>query len=234
MERPTRRTYGQYCALAQALDIVGERWTLLIVRELLVRPRRYAELLDALNGMGTNLLAERLRLLTEAGVIRQVDPRDRRSGYELTERGRALQGTVLALARWGLDVMADLVVEGTVQAGWALLGVQALIDDARASDVDEDYLFLVSGETFTVSVRAGHAEAHDGPATEPAITVSTDATTLIDIGARRMDPIAALVAGRLAVTASDPDAMLRCLHLLGLHEGPARAAGSSPAAEASP
>lgn len=183
--------------------------------------RRYAELLAALPGIGTNLLADRLRSLAEDGLIQLIDPDNRRAGYELTKRGEALQPTVLALARWGLETMADHADVGDVRSDWAALGVQALIDDARASAVDEDYLFLIDGEAFTISVRDRHAVARDSATDTPALTVKTDAVTLLDIGMRKLDPVAALIAGRLAVSADDADAMLRCLNLLGLYEGKA-------------
>src|SRR5688572_32363812 len=95
-----RRNYGQYCGLASALDVVGERWTLLIIRELLLGPRRYGELLAELPGIGTNLLAERLKSLVEMGVLTKPVSRDQ--GYELTELGRQLREPVLMLARWGM------------------------------------------------------------------------------------------------------------------------------------
>ena len=101
------RSYDQYCALAKALDVVGDRWTLLIVRELLVRPCRYSELQDGLAGIATNLLAERLRQLEGAGVIdREGDGR-----YELTDRGRRLGTAVHELVRWGAPLM--LAGQGT-------------------------------------------------------------------------------------------------------------------------
>jgi DNA-binding HxlR family transcriptional regulator len=201
-----------------ALDILGERWTLLIVRELLIRPRRYAELLQALPGIGTNLLAERLRFLADQGVIRTVDPEHRRSGYELTERGQALRQPVLLLARWGMETMSDQAKSGHVHAGWAQLGVEALIDDAHAPAVDEDYVLVVDKETMTISVRKGHAEIHPGPVANPAMTIKTDPVTLMDIGAKRLDPIAALLSERVTV-AGDPEAMSRFLRLLGLYAG---------------
>jgi DNA-binding HxlR family transcriptional regulator len=212
----SKRAYDQYCALAVALDIVGERWTLLIIRELLTRPRRYAELLQALPGIGTNLLADRLKSLAEAGVLRAVNRDEPRSGYELTDRGEALRPVVLALARWGMEAMAVDVRQGHINASWAQLGVQALIEDERASDIDEDYVFYVGGEAFTLSVRRGHAEVHSDAAPNPAMTVVTDPVTLLDIGSRKLDPVAALVADRVTV-AGDPSAMPRCLRLLGLY-----------------
>ena len=215
---PARRSYGQYCALAVALDVIGERWTLLIVRELLVRPRRYAELLESLPGIGTNLLAERLRMLTDLGIIRGVDPGHRRSGYELTDIGYALHEPVLALARWGLGIMTEQAPSDAVRSGWALLGIQALIDDMRAPAIDEEYMFVVDDEVFTIAVRGGHAEAHAGGTESPALTVNTDARTLIDVGSRRLDPMAALVSGRISVLTEDSESMLRCLRLMGLYD----------------
>src|SRR6201986_1603522 len=99
----TRKDFGQYGGLARALEIVGERWTLLIVRELLARPCRYTDLLDDLPGIPTNVLSTRLRELEEAGIAeRQIAPAPHRGVlYALTEAGRGLQGAVIALALWG-------------------------------------------------------------------------------------------------------------------------------------
>src|SRR5918996_4677686 len=98
-----KRRYDQYCALARALDVVGERWTLLLVRELLLGPRRYTDLLGGLPGIGTNLLADRLRYLEQVGLVRRrvLPPPAGSTVYELTELGRELEPTVFALGRWG-------------------------------------------------------------------------------------------------------------------------------------
>jgi DNA-binding HxlR family transcriptional regulator len=218
MAHQGKRSYGQHCALAVALDVVGERWTLLILRELLIRPRRYAELLAALPGIGTNLLAERLRTLTEVGLIQLVDPDERRSGYALTERGRSLEEPVLALARWGLKIMSEHATEGTFRPGWSMLGVHALLDDSRAPATDEDYTFVVDDEIFTIRVRDGHVTVIEGAALAPVLTLRTDAATLVEVGARQLNPVSALVAGRVTVSAEDPEAMLRCLDLMGLSD----------------
>jgi DNA-binding HxlR family transcriptional regulator len=100
---PRKRRYRERSALASALDVVGERWTLLIVRELLAAPRRYGELLDGLPGIGTNLLVTRLRDLERADVVRRALAPSPRSTvlYELTDRGQALQSAVDALEEWG-------------------------------------------------------------------------------------------------------------------------------------
>jgi DNA-binding HxlR family transcriptional regulator len=100
---PRKRRYREQSGLAAALDVVGERWTLLIVRELLRAPRRYGQLLEALPGIGTNLLVNRLRDLEAAGVVGRVLAPSPQSAvvYELTDRGRALQPTVDTLQAWG-------------------------------------------------------------------------------------------------------------------------------------
>jgi DNA-binding HxlR family transcriptional regulator len=100
---PRKRRYRERSGLAAALDVVGERWTLLIVRELLRAPRRYGELLDALPGIGTDLLVNRLRDLETAGVVGRVLAPSPPSAvvYELTDRGRALRPTIDALQGWG-------------------------------------------------------------------------------------------------------------------------------------
>ena len=102
----SRRTYNQYCATARALDVVGERWTLLLVRELLTGPRRFGDLLASLPGMGTGLLASRLKYLQDEGLVRQVmlAPPARTPAYALTEAGADLEPAVMALRPLGHDV----------------------------------------------------------------------------------------------------------------------------------
>jgi DNA-binding HxlR family transcriptional regulator len=100
------REYGQYCGVTRALELVGERWALLIVRDLLVGPRRYGELAAGLPRIPSNILAARLKELQAAGVLRRV-PRSRVVIYELTPYGRELEPVVLALGAWGFKAMGD-------------------------------------------------------------------------------------------------------------------------------
>lgn len=103
----TKRSYHQHCGLAKALDVVGERWTLLILRELLLGPRRWSQLLESLPGLTTNLLAKRLAHLQRADIIERVPPPPgdpgpgRRDRYRLTDRGRAIEPAIMELGRWG-------------------------------------------------------------------------------------------------------------------------------------
>ena len=100
------RDYGQYCGVTRALELVGERWALLIVRDLLVGPRRYGELAGGLPRIPTNILATRLKELQAAGVLRRV-PHSRVIVYELTPYGRELEPVVLALGTWGFKALGD-------------------------------------------------------------------------------------------------------------------------------
>ena len=105
----SRRTYGQLCGIAAALDILGERWTLLVIRELLLGPQRFNELLANLDGMGPNLLSDRLHSLSDQGVIESIPvPGDQRArSYQLTPLGEQLREPVLLLGRWGMATMLE-------------------------------------------------------------------------------------------------------------------------------
>jgi DNA-binding HxlR family transcriptional regulator len=121
----SRKTYGQYCALAKALDRVGDRWTLLIVRELLVAPRRYSELRASLPGIATNLLAQRLRDLEADGIIQRRGTTQ--PSYELTPFGRELEPAVHALIRWGGRWMVERDEDDLFQPEWLAVALSALV-----------------------------------------------------------------------------------------------------------
>src|SRR5438270_8716701 len=105
--RTPKRSYDQYCAVARGLDVIGDRWTLLLVRDLLLGPKRYKDLLEGLPGIGTNLLAARLKELEAAGIVRRgvLPPPAGSSVYELTDKGQALEPAILALGRWGAQFL---------------------------------------------------------------------------------------------------------------------------------
>ncbi|QFG22925.1 winged helix-turn-helix transcriptional regulator [Actinomadura sp. WMMB 499] len=211
-----RRNYGQYCGLAGALDVIGERWTLLIIRELLTGSCRYNELQGNLPGIGTNLLAERLKFLMETGLVRQRTlPGSKVKTYELTEQGEGLRETVLALARWGLGLLGAPRAEDVVRPRWGVLAVEAMVDPAAAGP-DEVYEFHVDDDTFHVDVQDGEVKVRHGtPDTEPALVVTTDAVTFVEIGSGRLNPLEATLTRRLIMEGGE-DAVLRCSRLLGL------------------
>lgn len=128
----SRRSYRQNCALARANDVVGERWTMLMIRDLLVAPRRFSELLDSLKGIGSNLLAQRLKDLEAAGILERDDD-DR--VYALTDRGRALEPAVLALIRWGLLHGPENEPGDHHKEDWDLLALKAAFQPKRAKNL---------------------------------------------------------------------------------------------------
>jgi DNA-binding HxlR family transcriptional regulator len=148
------KSYQQYCSVARALDVVGDRWVLLIARELLaLGPSRYSDLKRGLPGIATNLLAERLKVMEADGLIERYDapPPIGTNLYQLTERGRALQDVLHALARWGLERMpAGAQAEDAVQPQWtALLGALEL-----SPHVSPDIEVVIGVETGGEAVRA--------------------------------------------------------------------------------
>ena len=142
------RSYDQFCALARALDVVGDRWTLLIIRELFARDSRYSDLRDALPGIATNLLAERLRQLQEAGVIEAYDapPPVRATVYRLTPRGRELRPAIRALVTWGVPLLATGQGDDAFRTQWLVMPVRILFDGVDVADL----------APLTVLVKAGN------------------------------------------------------------------------------
>lgn len=129
----SKRSYKQNCALARASDVIGERWTLLLLRDLLISPRRFNQLLASQKGMGTNLLASRLKDLEAAGLVERRGA-DTRS-YALTERGRALEPAVLALIRWGLTHGPENQPDDHHQDDWDLLALKSMFQPERAAGI---------------------------------------------------------------------------------------------------
>ncbi|GLZ42761.1 HxlR family transcriptional regulator [Actinokineospora sp. NBRC 105648] len=213
-----KRDYGQFCGLAAGLNIIGERWTLLLVRELLVSALRFNELLDNLPGIGPNLLAERLKTLAEHGLVEQLPvPGDGRAKlYRLTERGQQLRGPVLGLARWGMQFLSAGDRDGAeVRAEWGIIAVQAMVDAERLPGVDETYEFRVGDETFAVTVKGGAVRFVPGPAAGSEVVVTSDPDTFIQIGAGMVSPFDALAAGQIKVE-GPAAAIRRCTRMLGL------------------
>jgi DNA-binding HxlR family transcriptional regulator len=129
------KSYGQFCGLARALDVVGDRWTLLIVRELLVGHARFRDLAEGLPGIATNLLSERLASLVELGIItRRVE--GTRPVYELTEFGAGLREPIEAFVRWSAPLMIDGPGTDHADARWLAIAVPALLADAEPGPSD--------------------------------------------------------------------------------------------------
>jgi DNA-binding HxlR family transcriptional regulator len=126
------RSYKQFCAVAKSLDVVGERWTLLIVRELLLRgPSRYTDLRNGLPGIATNLLGDRLQDLEKAGVVAREDapPPVATTLFSLTDRGRELASVVYELGRWGLPLMGTQGPDDVFESHWLTMPVKLFLED---------------------------------------------------------------------------------------------------------
>lgn len=185
------RSYDQYCALAKALDLVGDRWTLLIVRELLVRPCRYSELQDGLTGIATNLLAERLRQLEAAGVI----GRDADGRYELTDWGRKLGTPVQELVRWAAPLM--LAGQGTdvFRARWLELPLELMFGGIDPGRPNIQIEVRTADEVLTVTSAAGSVEVRTGPAQSPDVVVTGPPELIVGLMSGALDKDVAMSHG---------------------------------------
>jgi DNA-binding HxlR family transcriptional regulator len=223
----TVRSYHQYCGTARALDLVGERWSLLIVRDLLPGPQRYSDLLHTLAGIPTDVLASRLRSLEAAGIVRRatLPPPAGSKVYELTERGRGLEGVVVELSRWGTELLDEPADEDVFRAEWLALSLRSRFRPERAGGVDLTVAFAVDGTTIVAEIRDGSLVAHAGPAavpeTTPDVVVTGDPGALL--AAARGEP----TGDRVSVT-GDPGAVAALAAVLGLPALPTRPARPTP------
>lgn len=185
------RSYEQYCALAKALDVIGDRWTLLIVRELFARgPSRYTDLLNGLPGVATNLLVARLRELEEAGLVRReaAPPPIATTLFQLTARGEALEPVLRELGRWGSPLLAKRAASEAFRSHWLALPAKAHMKD-RKPDRPPITLEVRAGdeplviETVdgTVRTRVGSASSPDAVLTGPPELVVGVLTGRIDV-----------------------------------------------------
>ncbi len=185
------KTYGQFCGLARALDHIGDRWTLLVIRELLVDERSYGDLINALDGIPTNLLADRLFELQADGLVtRQPDPRDRRRvTYALTALGRGLEPVVFSLIGWGTHWMRAGPAADRFEPSWMMLALRALLSD-RTALVAGTVEIRVNDQCLTVASDGdGVMRVERGAAIEP--DASTDGSPQLILG---------LVSGELTMT----------------------------------
>ena len=175
----TTRTYDDGCAAAHALDLVGERWALLVVRELLLGPKRFTDLRAGLPNASPNVLAQRLRGLETAGVVRRrkLPPPAASRIYELTEWGRDLEPVIISLGRWGVRSPskppdADLSIDSLI------LSFRTMFDPKQAEGLEAGYEIRLDEDSFRAEVAEGRLEIERGFADAPAATVETDAGTL--------------------------------------------------------
>jgi DNA-binding HxlR family transcriptional regulator len=185
------RSYGQYCAIAKSLDVVGDRWSLLIVRELMLAgPSRYTDLRNALPGIATNLLAERLRELADAGIVRSEDapPPVAATLYGLTDRGRALEPVLRELGRWGVPMMAAGPADGDAfRSHWLAFPVSEFLADHAPAEPPAAIGLLSGEEPATISIRDGTVELVRGRADAPDLALSGSPHVIVGLLAGELD-----------------------------------------------
>lgn len=201
------RSYGQFCGLARALDVVGDRWTLLIVRELLIREARYTELLDSLPHVATNLLADRLRALESAGVVaRTSDGQGRGGRYRLTPWGEQLREPVEALVRWSAPLMVAGREGDEFRPHWLVAALGALLRHRRA-DPGGTVGLEVDGTVIAVALGPDGPTVALAGATPPATVLSAPADTVLGLAAGVLTPAQAVEAGELSGERADLEAV---------------------------
>ncbi len=183
------RKYGQACSVSRFLDELGSRLTLLIVRDLLVGPRRFRELLANSPSMGPNLLTDRLRELQEHGIIEKVAaPGESATTYVLTEKGLALEPVVLAMARWGMSyATVDESNPGMSRPDLLVVAFRAAFVPERAKGVKEAYEFRIDDTIFYAQIDGTVLHTGLGTANHPAFILTTDSRTFDMIAAGSMD-----------------------------------------------
>jgi DNA-binding HxlR family transcriptional regulator len=172
-----KRSYDDPCGLARALDLVGERWAMLVVRELLRGPKRFTDLRRGLPGASQNVLSQRLRELEGAGIVRRHRLGPPVSGwvYELTERGQDLEPALFHLARWGSR--APLTSSAPLSTDALILALKTTFDQEAAGDLDARYELRLDGDRFRVEVAGGRLDLARGGADRADAVIETSAGT---------------------------------------------------------
>jgi DNA-binding HxlR family transcriptional regulator len=211
------RTYRDPCGIARALDLVGERWALLVVRELLLGPKRFTDLRGGLPGASPNVLSQRLRELEQAGIVqrRKLPPPAGIWVYEVTDWGLELEPVLLALGRWGSRSPARPGAELSVDA--LIVALKTTFDPRAADGLRATYELRLGEERFRVEVADGRIDATRGNADHPDAIIDTDSATLrrLVFGDRQLAE--ALGSGDLLLE-GDEQAVERFLHLFPLPE----------------
>jgi DNA-binding HxlR family transcriptional regulator len=215
----SRRSYDQYCAVARGLDVIGDRWTLLLVRDLLLGPKRYTDLLSGLPGIGTNLLADRLRELEADGLIERtlLPPPAGSTVYQLTEAGQALEPALVALGRWGTRFMGPPRKSDVMVPRAYFVAMRGVYNPEAAAGLTETYEVRVADLVFEVRVADGGLTTSEGRATNPDVSFRMDVETLNALMFGQLTPAAALAKGRGNIEKGDHKALERFIRIVGFH-----------------
>jgi DNA-binding HxlR family transcriptional regulator/putative sterol carrier protein len=178
------------------------------VRELMTGPKRYKDLLSSLSGIGTNLLAERLKFMEEEEIVqrRMLPPPASTEAYDLTDRGRELEPVLLELVRWGHGIMGKPGKQDVHRAHWNILAMKAVFDSERARGMRAEYEYRIDGTVFHARVEEGRLMTGLGPTMNPDFVLETDTETFVAVISGETTLQEAIDSGRLSVD-GDLDAL---------------------------
>lgn len=200
MDKGSRRSYGDACGISRALDVVGERWALMVVRELLLGPKRFTDIRAGLPKLSADVLSQRLRGLEKAGIVvhRKLPPPASSQVYELTDSGRQLEPVLIALGRWG-GANAPAPDEGMcMSTDSRMLSMRTLFRADLAAGLEAEVELRLGEERVRVAIGGGEVEIQRAELASPDAVIATDGVTLIDVlhGHRELDD--ALSAGEMS------------------------------------
>ena len=199
----TVRSYGQYCGVAHALELVGERWALLLVRDLIRGPKRFTDLQRGLPRIPSNVLSARLKELEAAGVVRRrVLPRPAAGvAYELTEYGRELEAILIPLGIWGAKMLGEPRPDDTINADSLLLALRGAFRPTVAADVQASYELRLGDTVVHARVDKGALAVAEGPLPGADLVLEID-STVQPLMTGELGPTEALENGTIQATGS--------------------------------
>lgn len=201
----TDRSYNQFCGIAQALDLVGERWALLVVRDLVLGPKRFTDLQADLPGIATNVLVARVRELERNGIVhrRALPPPAAVTVYELTQYGRELEPVLLALGRWGAASLGTPRSEQCIRSGWIGVAMRAYSVPEASAGIRASVELRLEDAVLNVRLDDGAVTVGNGPIEDPSLIVEAASLTLLAL-LRRIAPAEELIGqGRLRVVGDE-------------------------------
>ena len=223
---PNWRRYRDACGTAQGLDLVGERWTLLVVRELLLGPKRFTDLRGGLPGISSNILADRLETLELSGVVRRRTlPLPAASKvYELTDWGRDLEQVVAAIGRWGVR-SPWRSEDDAIGVDGLMVSFRTMFEPEAAGDLDARYEVVLGDQGFGLEVKDGSIRVYRGAPADPDARIETDVDTLAALVYENGDLGEALQVGEVQIE-GDRSAVERLMGLFRLPEPAPKPEGS--------
>jgi DNA-binding HxlR family transcriptional regulator len=192
------RSYGQYCSVAKALDVIGDRWSLLIIRELVEQgPCRYTDLRNGLPGIATNLLSDRLRELEEAGLIRREEapPPIATTLFSLTESGAELEPTLRTLGEWGIRYMTEQRATDEFRSHWFSFPVSLFLHDSEPDGDPVEIELRAGGRPAVVEASAGEVRTRLGTAAAPDLILTGSPNLILGLLSAKVSPADATASG---------------------------------------